>query len=70
MNTRAIAAWPVLLGTAFAALAVDRLHRRAPHEHSQNGDPTRSIRVWWFTIATFGVVVGVLVMLQLDAWLG
>lgn len=54
-DARAFATWPVLLGTALGALAIDLLHRRAPHEHFQKGqehaDQSRLSRVWLFAIA-------------------
>lgn len=51
----AFASWPVLLGTACGALAIDQLHRRTPHEHFQKGEEncgrSRLTRVWLFAIA-------------------
>lgn len=68
---RALATWPVLLGTALGALAIDLLHRRAPHEHFQKGQEhaasSRLSRVWLFAIALAlhnvpeGLAVGVAV---------
>lgn len=47
--------WPVLLGTALGALAIDLLHRSSPHEHFGKGPEhahdSRLARVWLFAIA-------------------
>jgi len=49
------ATWPVLLGTALGAFAIDQLHRRVPHQHFQKGEEntnrSRLSRVWLFAIA-------------------
>jgi zinc transporter, ZIP family len=51
----ALATWPVLLGTALGALAIDLLHRLTPHEHFGKGPEhahcSRLARVWLFAIA-------------------
>jgi ZIP family zinc transporter len=51
----AFASWPVLLGVALGALAIDLLHRALPHEHFAKGHEGRSTsrmsRVWLFAIA-------------------
>jgi len=51
----ALATWPVLLGTALGALAIDLLHRLSPHEHFGKGPEhaqgSRIARVWLFAIA-------------------
>ncbi|MBL8727797.1 MAG: ZIP family metal transporter [Planctomycetes bacterium] len=51
----AFASWPVLLGVALGALAIDLLHRTSPHEHFQKGHEgltnRRMARVWLFAIA-------------------
>lgn len=49
------ASWPVLLGVALGALAIDLLHRTAPHEHFGKGHEGAAgsavPRVWLFAIA-------------------
>lgn len=51
----AFASWPVMGGTALGALALDLLHRSAPHEHFGKGHEgaanRRLARVWLFAIA-------------------
>lgn len=50
-----LATWPVLLGVALGALAIDLLHRAAPHEHFGKGQEhaqgSKLARVWLFAIA-------------------
>lgn len=50
-----LATWPVLLGTALGAVAIDLLHRLSPHEHFGKGlehaHGSRLARVWLFAIA-------------------
>jgi ZIP family zinc transporter len=51
----AFATWPVLLGVALGALAIDLVHRTSPHEHFGKGpehaQSSRLARVWLLAIA-------------------